>query len=226
MLDGQRRVLDFFIIPLAGLLRHVNPNVLTVSSLLMSLPAAWLLWRSSPATEATDYFLVFASLCIIVHGVLDLLDGVVARRYNKATPIGDFLDHVFDRVADVLLLTALSMSDWGDPYIGLVAIAATLLTSYLGTQAQAVGAGRLYAGFVGRADRLVLLMAAPLADHILVVFDITLDFFPGAPAYVLGYVLWYIALGGIITSVQRFLKILANLRKRRREAQAPEPGES
>ena len=48
------------------------------------------------------------------------------------------------------------------PWLGLLAIVGVLLTSYMGTQAQAVGAGRDYRGILGRADRLVILVAATL----------------------------------------------------------------
>jgi len=38
----------------------------------------------------------------------------------------------------------------------------------MGTQAQAVGAGRVYSGLLGRADRLVLLMAVPVIQFFFV----------------------------------------------------------
>ena len=41
--------------------------------------------------------------------------------------------------------------------VGTLALLGVLLTSYMGTQAQAVGQGRAYGGVLGRADRLVLL---------------------------------------------------------------------
>ena len=44
----------------------------------------------------------------------------------------------------------------------LSAIIVTLLVSYMGTQAQAVGCGRNYGGIMGRADRILMLMAVPL----------------------------------------------------------------
>ena len=39
------------------------------------------------------------------------------------------------------------------------------MLSYMGTQAQAVGAGREYAGLLGRADRLIVLMLVPIIHY-------------------------------------------------------------
>ena len=39
------------------------------------------------------------------------------------------------------------------------------MLSYMGTQAQAVGAGREYAGLLGRADRLVVLSIVPIIQY-------------------------------------------------------------
>jgi CDP-diacylglycerol--glycerol-3-phosphate 3-phosphatidyltransferase/archaetidylinositol phosphate synthase len=47
-------------------------------------------------------------------------------------------------------------------WIGVAAVVGTLLTSYLGVQAQAVGVGRYYGGILGRADRLVIIMLASI----------------------------------------------------------------
>src|SRR2546430_14514327 len=46
--------------------------------------------------------------------------------------------------------------------VGMLALLGVLLTSYMGTQAQAVGQGRAYGGILGRADRLVLLFLGGL----------------------------------------------------------------
>ena len=52
-----------------------------------------------------------------------------------------------------------------DMTIGFSAIVGILMLSYMGTQAQAVGAGREYAGLLGRADRLVVLAIVPVIQY-------------------------------------------------------------
>ncbi|HYA10567.1 MAG TPA: CDP-alcohol phosphatidyltransferase family protein [Thermoplasmata archaeon] len=97
------------------------------------------------------------SVLIVFAGVFDVLDGQVARATQRTSPRGDFLDHVLDRYADVVLVLGLAASSYADPVLALLALVSLLLTSYMGTQAQAVGQGRLYAGLLSRADRLVVL---------------------------------------------------------------------
>ena len=104
-------------------------------------------------------FLGVAAL-IFVGGLFDVLDGEVARRTGRATPRGDLLDHVLDRYADLFILLGIAASGFAYPPLALLALVSLLLTSYMGTQAQAVGIGRIYRGLLARADRLVLLAVA------------------------------------------------------------------
>jgi archaetidylinositol phosphate synthase len=108
-------------------------------------------------------FLPVAAL-IVLAGVFDVLDGEVARATGRASVRGDVLDHVLDRYADVFLVLGFAASGYADPILALLALASLLLTSYMGTQAQAVGQGRLYAGLLARADRLVVLALAAFLE--------------------------------------------------------------
>jgi phosphatidylglycerophosphate synthase len=58
------------------------------------------------------------------------------------------------------MLGGLAIGPYCPVWLGLLAVIGVLLTSYMGTQAQAVGAGRDYRGVLGRADRLLILMIA------------------------------------------------------------------
>ena len=83
------------------------------------------------------------------------------RITGRASKRGDLLDHILDRYSDVVMIGAVAVSAWCNPYIGMLAIIGVLLTSYMARNLRRSGAGRLYAGLLGRADRVVLLTAAP-----------------------------------------------------------------
>ncbi len=68
---------------------------------------------------------------------------------------GDLLDHVLDRYADIGIIVGLA-AGVSQRDLGIAAVTGVLMTSYLGTQAQAVGLDRVYGGLLGRADRLAL----------------------------------------------------------------------
>jgi archaetidylinositol phosphate synthase len=104
--------------------------------------------------------LLLAILFLFLNAILDALDGKVAKLTGRASPRGDFLDHVLDRYADVIMIGGIALGAYGDLLVGLFAILGVLLASYMGTQAQAVGLGRDYGGLMGRADRLVILFFA------------------------------------------------------------------
>lgn len=119
----------------------------------------------------------FLAVCLLIFasGLFDVIDGEVARRTGRASARGDFLDHVFDRYADMAILLGLAFSAWANAVVALLALVSLLLVSYMGTQAQAVGAGRMYRGLLSRADRLLILTLATFLE-----FDLSLPW-PWAP---------------------------------------------
>ncbi|MCI4353094.1 MAG: CDP-alcohol phosphatidyltransferase family protein [Thermoplasmata archaeon] len=116
----------------------------------------------------TPYLFLAVSVLIFAGGAFDVLDGEVARRTGRTSLRGDFLDHVLDRYGDVALVLGLAVSGFSILWLGLLALVSLLLTSYMGTQAQALGLGRLYRGLLSRADRLLLLSAAAFLEFLFV----------------------------------------------------------
>jgi phosphatidylglycerophosphate synthase len=149
-----------------------SPNALSSFALVLAFAAGLL---SLLVRWTTPLLFLGVGLLIFFSGVFDVLDGAVARKTKRASVRGDFLDHVFDRYADVAILVGLAVSGFVYLPLGLFALVSLLLTSYMGTQAQAVGQGRLYGGLLGRADRLLILAAAAFLE-----FDLSLPW-PWAP---------------------------------------------
>ena len=116
--------------------------------------AAGIAFGLAPPSEAPLSY-VAGSALVFANGLLDLVDGALARAQGTDSSGGDLLDHVLDRYADIAVLVGLAAGI--DRYgLGLAAVTGVLMTSYLGTQIQAVGIGREYGGLLGRADRLAL----------------------------------------------------------------------
>jgi len=116
----------------------------------------------------TPYLFVAVSVLIFAGGAFDVLDGEVARRTDRTSLRGDFLDHVLDRYGDVAILLGVALSGYSISWLALLALVSLLLTSYMGTQAQALGLGRLYRGLLSRADRLLLLSAVAFLEFLFV----------------------------------------------------------
>ncbi|MCK5292442.1 MAG: CDP-alcohol phosphatidyltransferase family protein [Thermoplasmata archaeon] len=152
VLDSQRDRADRILLPMAKRLQHVNPNTLSWMAFLCAVFAGVNFWLG------TIWTLLFAFIFLFLNGLLDALDGMVAKMTGKASVRGDFLDHVLDRYADIFIVGGIMLSPTYNSVLAFLAIIGVLMTSYLGTQSMAVGAGRDYGGILGRADRLVILM--------------------------------------------------------------------
>lgn len=203
VLDTQRQRLDWWLVPMAKGLRNVNPNTFTWTSLVAALFGGYAFYRSGP--DATNWLLVGFTM-VLLNAVLDLLDGKVAKITGQQTKKGDYLDHAIDRFADVSFIGGLALSEWLTVEWGMAALVFTLLTSYLGTQAQAVGIGRNYGGLLGRADRMVLLLVVPLAQWIYTTQTGANDLnVLGYGFTLLGWMIVYFAAVGLLTTVQRFV---------------------
>jgi archaetidylinositol phosphate synthase len=181
----------------------ITPNMWSVVSLVCAFVAGVFFALGQP---------LLGVVFVVLNAFLDVLDGALARYSGIASPIGDYLDHVFDRYADVFIVTGIivwGVQTWHAPVpswvIGIFAITGVLLSSYMGTQAQAVGLKRNYGGVLGRADRLVLLMVFGLAEFIYqapFLFGLTF----------LGWMLVIYGLLGHITAIQRFVMSLRELK--------------
>ena len=142
--------------PIVLKLGDLDPSVLTWTSLLVSIVGFYMLAIAEMDTNGS-LMIIMAVILVLVAGVLDALDGALARHQGTDGPYGDFLDHTIDRIVDVGLLVAIGMNAAfvSNMSAGLAAGLLTLLGSYMGTQAQSVGLDRIYGGF-SRADRMII----------------------------------------------------------------------
>lgn len=176
----------------------ITPNFVTAVSLVFAIVAAIFFALAGPGTEL---YLFLGAAAVAVNAILDGLDGRLARLTNTSSKRGDYLDHVVDRYSDAAIILGLALSPLGDEMWGLLALAGTFLTSYMGTQAQALGLGRNYGGWLGRADRLVILIAVPILTYAAFLFGLAIPYGIMPIVWMLGY----FAIAGNITALQRFV---------------------
>jgi len=196
--------------PVARALVGVDPHLISAAAIVLAFLAGLSIYLSP---DNWRYLLPLASLLVIASGFLDALDGKVARLAGKAGRRGDFLDHVLDRYADVFMIGAVAISGWCDPVIGLLAVVGVLMTSYMGTQAQAVGAGRMYAGLLGRADRVVLLFLAPLLQWVLMFYGDGWIDLTWVELSIMEIAMIWFAVVGNLTAVQRAVRTWRDLKE-------------
>jgi phosphatidylglycerophosphate synthase len=133
---------------------QVNPDTLSWASFGAAAAAGVAIYLGGGQALLAALGLLFVS------ALLDALDGRVAKLSGRASRRGDFLDHTLDRYSDLFILGGILFSAYVPLALGLLALLGVLMTSYMGTQAQALGLGRIYGGLMGRADRLMVLILA------------------------------------------------------------------
>jgi phosphatidylglycerophosphate synthase len=135
----------------------LSPNAITLIALVLNICAAYLLYRRS--------FLI-AMAVVVVAGLADAFDGIVARSQNKSTRFGDFLDHVSDRISDTLLITGWLLGNAVWMPLAIASIIGVMLNGYIGTQIEATWGTRSYEG-MGRGEFVLALVIFPIVSHIL-----------------------------------------------------------
>jgi CDP-diacylglycerol--glycerol-3-phosphate 3-phosphatidyltransferase len=185
MLDGRLRTrVSQGLAPIGkGLERaRISANTLTVVGLALSVLTALLIGTGR---------LGWAVLGLIASGLVDLLDGTVARRSGQASPRGAFFDSVTDRVSDAVVLGGVAWYLAGEsPYLSLLAFTAaalSMLVSYERARAEGLGYDAK-GGLMERAERMVLL-------GIGLAFDVLVP------------VLWLMIVLTALTAIQRFVKV-------------------
>ena len=192
-----KSVMDFVINPCVSMCHSLNvpANVISLAALGFAVLAGFAFYFSG----SYPVLLALAILCLLFNGLLDGVDGALARKMGTASKYGDFTDHVIDRYADVFIVCGIFLGGYLDAKWGALALAGVLLASYLGTQAQAVGVGRVYGGIMGRADRIVVL---GLATCVNLVYPGQIGV-PGISFTVLGWALLLVGFLSHVTALQR-----------------------
>lgn len=173
---------------------RLTPNFFTIAALLASMAAGLLFFFS---------MVLWAVIAVALNAFCDAMDGAVAREMKAQSKRGDFLDHAVDRYADIFIITGIFAGGLVPWQIGVFALTGVLMSSYLGTQAQAVGVGRYYGGLLGRADRLVMILVVGVAS--------LLYPSPIVGLTLLGWMLVLFGLFGHITALQRFAYVWAKV---------------
>jgi len=125
---------------------RLNPNLITVSSVLVIAGAIG--WVADPKPAAWQYFL--AALLVLLVGLIDSFDGIVALRSSRVTTWGAYLDSIVDRFIDVGI--GVLFFSLGAPLeLVMAAVSIALIHEYM--RARAGGVGHHEVGVVTVAEK-------------------------------------------------------------------------
>lgn len=160
--------------------RSINPNALTVIGTAVSIGAG--------IAFALGLF-GWGAIGILVGGIFDLVDGVIARKHGTATAFGAFLDSTLDRLADMAILLGVmvhyaAQGDAGTVLLGGIASMAAVMTSYAKARAEQF-LPSFGGGFLERGERLTVIGVGAVSGYLVAA-------------------LWFLALAGSGTVAYRF----------------------
>ncbi|MCW4011589.1 MAG: archaetidylinositol phosphate synthase [Candidatus Bathyarchaeota archaeon] len=163
----------------------ITPNMLTVLGGVLATVTGYLFFL----VPGNRVFLVYAGVLITVSGLVDAVDGVLARSTGKVTRFGGFFDSVIDRYSDAVIYTGIIVAGLCNQVIGLVTLFASMLVSYTRARAEMEGVKMAGIGLAERAERMTFLSICSIMSF----------WYPP----VLNYSIIILAVLALITVVQR-----------------------
>ena len=162
MADADKRILPErlqsiflkIISPLTHLLTKsgVSPNSITIAGLIITLLAA---------LAFTAGYIRLGGVLVLIGGLCDTFDGVIARSAGKTTRYGAFFDSVIDRYSELVMFFGIAahfalIQDDLTLVAILFAICGSIMVSYSRARAESLGFSANI-GIMQRAERIVLL---------------------------------------------------------------------
>lgn len=147
----------------------VTPNQYTLISGLMAIVSAYFIIQQQFWWAIAFFFIA---------SFLDFIDGAVAREKNMSSKVGAYLDTIFDRYVEGIILFGLLFVNFPSIFFapGFVWVFLTMFGSVVTTYAKAAAKEKdlvnqeLKGGLLSRAERLILIfitlvLAAMYPDH-------------------------------------------------------------
>lgn len=131
---------------------QISPNQITSAAILLSgaMGLTLTVWSE------TRWLWLGLPLVLFVRMALNAIDGMLARNYNQATPLGCILNELGDVISDAALYlpfcrVASGFAAW---IVGIVLLAS--LTEMVGVLGLAIAHKRCYDGPMGKSDRALV----------------------------------------------------------------------
>ncbi len=176
----------------AALLRAgVSPDAITVLGTVGVVTGALALFPRGQ--------LFVGTLVVTAFVLTDMLDGAMARRLERRSVFGAWLDSTCDRLADAAVFSGLVLWFVGDgddvllAGVALFCLVAGSLVSYAKARAEGLGL-TADVGFAERAERLIIVLVAAGFSGLGVTWALPVG-------------LWALAVASLVTVVQRLLEV-------------------
>jgi phosphatidylglycerophosphate synthase len=184
----------------------VRPNQISILSLVFAgMGGTCFIFAGHNYWGLSITFYLAAAAFIILRGLCNILDGILAIEGGLKTKSGEIFNELPDRLSDPLLLICAGYSiieeGWVD--LGWAAGILAVITAYVRTLGRAAGASQHFCGPMAKEHRMTILALA----SIIAAAETALGIFPRAIIYALVIV----TVGCVITIARRICLILREL---------------
>lgn len=131
----------------------ITANQITVSSILLSVLIGYLFWNA----DSSKWLFLSLPIGLLLRMALNALDGMMARKFNQTSKLGEVLNEVGDIVSDVIVFFPLLKFQPESLYLIIVFIILSVINEFSGLLGKAIGGERRYDGPMGKSDRALLL---------------------------------------------------------------------
>ena len=181
--------------------REFLPNVLTITTLLVSALAGWFFHLG---------MIFIAGVLLLAGSTFDIFDGRVARAQGLNSPKGAFFDSCVDRYSEVLIYLGL-LSFFRDTffvYIIFLMVSCSMMVSY--TKARAEGLGiDCEVGIMQRTERIVYLGVLSAFNFLGNAITFLMGF--GGRDYLLKLSVIILFIFSFYTSIQRITHVMSKM---------------
>lgn len=176
----------------------VTPNLATIFMFFSSILSAIFLIVFSN-------LLLFA-IFVFITGIMDGIDGAIARLTGSTSSLGGFFDSFMDRLSEFIIFKGLLIFSWNEKlwnfidmrFIIIMSFLASIMISYTRAKAQIFFKGDFDIGLMARSERLFYIFITML-----------IGFFYGFVNEFLFFFMWLV----IGTALFRFIKINNQIKK-------------
>jgi CDP-diacylglycerol---glycerol-3-phosphate 3-phosphatidyltransferase len=132
---------------------QITANQITISSIFLSVIIGILFWNANHS----KWFFLSLPIGLLIRMALNALDGMMARKFNQTSKLGEVLNEVGDIVSDVIVFFPLLKFQPESIYLIIIFIVLSVINEFSGLLGKVVGKDRRYDGPMGKSDRALIL---------------------------------------------------------------------
>ncbi|MCP1301028.1 CDP-alcohol phosphatidyltransferase family protein [Chryseobacterium sp. S0630] len=131
----------------------ITANQITISSILLSIIIGLLFWNA----DISKWFFLSLPVGLLLRMALNALDGMMARKFNQTSKLGEVLNELGDIVSDMIIFFPLLKFQPESLYLIVIFIILSIINEFAGLMGKIVGKERRYEGPMGKSDRALIL---------------------------------------------------------------------